>query len=178
MIIHFNMIADNYFEGGKEDVTFTRLLEHIKSVKEQNKSIIIKKGVFDLLHADHIKMFMRMKHIADHVIILTISDHNTSIIKPGRPIIPEYARIQVLKSIRYIDYVQTDYSSVDSETGKYSRLVDAQKLKLLGVDKFVLSDKTSDLFSGYDIGDTETIVIPEGSNFSTTGIVQKIRQSS
>jgi len=84
----------------------------------------------------------------------------------------------VLKSIRYIDYVQTDYSSVDSETGKYSRLVDAQKLKLLGVDKFVLSDKTSDLFSGYDIGDTETIVIPEGSNFSTTGIVQKIRQSS
>ena len=70
------------------------------------KKIIILSGGFDPLHIGHLKMFKAAKEQADIIIVGANSDHWLTR-KKGQPFMIHDERLEILKAIKYIDYVYT-----------------------------------------------------------------------
>lgn len=66
---------------------------------------IFTNGCFDLFHAGHLKVLKECSKLGEvHVGIN--SDYSIITIKgPGRPIIPEEQRVEIVSSLIYVDYV-------------------------------------------------------------------------
>lgn len=81
------------------------LKEILKALKASKKRIVFTNGCFDILHPGHIHLLKRAKSFGDVLIIGLNSDSSISKIKPGRPILPQDARIEVLSEISLVDYI-------------------------------------------------------------------------
>lgn len=63
-------------------------------------------GCFDLLHSGHIRVLEQARSLGDLLIVGIHSDACTNRLKgPGRPIIPEQERAEVLGALAAVDYV-------------------------------------------------------------------------
>ena len=79
-------------------------------------------GCFDLLHLGHVRYLQEARDLGDFLVLGLNSDESTRILKgPGRPLVPETERAEILASLVCIDYV-----TIFSETTA-SQLVDALK---------------------------------------------------
>ena len=79
----------------------SKLKKIIEQAKSENKSVLIKKGVFDLIHPGHIFAIDLFSKKADIVIILIQSDEFTKKKKgKERPINPQLQRAQVIDGIK------------------------------------------------------------------------------
>ena len=83
---------------------------NIKKFKEilldLKKKIVVTNGCFDIVHYGHIKIFKKSKELGDVLIVLVNSDSSIKKIKgPNRPIISLKPRLNLLSSIKYIDYI-------------------------------------------------------------------------
>lgn len=75
-----------------------------KSLKEENKKIVLCHGVFDLVHPGHIIHFEEAKQLGDVLVVsITASKYVRKGI--GRPYFNDEMRLKVLSSIEFIDYV-------------------------------------------------------------------------
>ena len=82
-------------------------LPYISSILKKariNKKIILSHGVFDLLHAGHIKHLEKAKSLGDVLIVSITSDNHVNK-GPGRPIFNERIRAESLGAIGVVDYV-------------------------------------------------------------------------
>ena len=68
------------------------------------QKIIVLSGGFDPVHIGHIRMFREAKEKCDIVIVGANSDAWLNR-KKGKPFMPLNERIEILKAIKYIDYV-------------------------------------------------------------------------
>lgn len=67
---------------------------------------IFTNGVFDLLHLGHVTYLQRARALGDFLIIGVNSDFSTRRLKgPGRPLVPEAERAEVLAALACVDYV-------------------------------------------------------------------------
>jgi D-beta-D-heptose 7-phosphate kinase/D-beta-D-heptose 1-phosphate adenosyltransferase len=67
---------------------------------------IFTNGVFDIIHAGHIRLFIWAKDQGDKLIVGLNSDESTRRLKgEGRPVNKQDDRVFLLNSIRYIDEV-------------------------------------------------------------------------
>ncbi len=75
--------------------------------KKEGKKIVTTNGSFDLFHAGHIDLLKKAKEKGDILIVGVNSDKSVREYKkkPGRPIIPEKYRAEVIAAIVYVDYV-------------------------------------------------------------------------
>jgi len=91
-----------------------RLTKKIKLEKKKNKKIIHCHGVFDLVHAGHIKHFQEAKKIGDFLVVSITSDKyvNKGL---GRPIFNENLRAEFLSSITYIDAVYINHHATSEK---------------------------------------------------------------
>jgi D-beta-D-heptose 7-phosphate kinase/D-beta-D-heptose 1-phosphate adenosyltransferase len=79
------------------------LLDYIKSSK---KKVIFTNGCFDILHAGHIHLFKESKKFGDLLIVAINSDKSVKTLKgKSRPINSFKNRVDVLKSIEYINFI-------------------------------------------------------------------------
>ena len=86
-----------------------KLSQTINREKKDGKSVLIKKGVFDILHPGHIYALKQLHKTADTVIIFIQSDNLTAKKKGHtRPINPQKQRAEVINAVKYIDYVFLD----------------------------------------------------------------------
>lgn len=76
--------------------------------KAQEKSIVgFTNGCFDILHLGHLSLFKKAKEKCDYLIVGLNSDSSIKNLKgDGRPINEQLTRIEILKSIVYIDEVR------------------------------------------------------------------------
>lgn len=156
------------------DDSFESTIEFIKTEKLKGNSVVLMKGVFDLIHPDHIKCFELLKQNADILVVLIIGNKATARIKPGRPIQDEQSRMKIISSLKAVDFCTLDYDSTDPLTGEYSKDVDIHKLRQLNPDIWAVSQGRKAKFENYDLGDIKIMEVPEGQDHSTTKIIEKI----
>ena len=72
----------------------------------QRKRIVFTNGCFDLLHIGHLRYLQRARRHGDLLIVGINSDRSVRNIKePGRPLLPQAERAEVVAALACVDYV-------------------------------------------------------------------------
>jgi D-glycero-beta-D-manno-heptose 1-phosphate adenylyltransferase len=84
------------------DVLREMLAEH----KLHGRRIVFANGCFDTLHVGHIRYLEGARHEGDLLVVGVNADSSVCRLKgPGRPILDENARAQLVAALRCVDYV-------------------------------------------------------------------------
>ena len=75
-----------------------------KSFREQNKTVVLCHGVFDLLHYGHIEHLQEAKAQGD-ILVVSVTASKFVNKGPGRPYFNDHQRMAFLSSIEFVDYV-------------------------------------------------------------------------
>jgi rfaE bifunctional protein nucleotidyltransferase chain/domain len=74
--------------------------------RRAGKTIALANGVFDLFHVGHLRYLEGAKDLADVLVVAVNSDASTRRNKgPGRPVVPERERAEILAALRCVDHV-------------------------------------------------------------------------
>ena len=137
-------------------------------LRQEGKIIVFTNGCFDLLHPGHVRYLQDARALGDHLVVAVNSDASVRAVKgPGRPVMAEAARAEVLSALGCVDTVLI----FDEETP-------------LAVIRRILPDvlvKGGDWAEDRIVGSEvvrkaggEVRRIPFVNGFSTTGIIEKI----
>ena len=74
-------------------------------MSSKNKKIGYTTGVFDLFHVGHLEILRKAKENCDYLIVGVSTDELVQEYKNKRPIITFDQRIEIIKSIKYVDEV-------------------------------------------------------------------------
>jgi D-beta-D-heptose 7-phosphate kinase/D-beta-D-heptose 1-phosphate adenosyltransferase len=120
-------------------------------------------GCFDILHIGHIKLLEFCKQQGDYVIVGLNSDESIKRLKgEKRPINNEHNRLNILKSIKYVDQV-----FIFNEDTPY------ELIKILNPDIIVKGgDYKKEEVVGNDL--TEVIIFNYIDGYSTTKTLEKL----
>ncbi len=78
----------------------------VEGWRAQGFKVALANGVFDLLHVGHVRYLEAAKQLADRLVVAVNSDASTRAYKgPGRPVIPEGERAELLRALRCTDLV-------------------------------------------------------------------------
>src|SRR6266850_4565876 len=84
------------------DVLREKLAEH----KRHGRRIVFANGCFDTLHVGHIRYLEGARREGDILVVGVNADSSVCNLKgPGRPVLDESARTQVVAALRCVDYV-------------------------------------------------------------------------
>lgn len=144
-------------------------LEAIAKRRRGKGRVVFTNGCFDVLHVGHLRYLEEAKALGDILVVGLNSDASTSRLKgPGRPIVGEEERAELLSALRPVDYVIVFSEDTPLELIKQVKpdvLVkggDWPIEKIVGAD-FVLANG----------GQVKSLSFVEGK--STTDLVDKIR---
>jgi rfaE bifunctional protein nucleotidyltransferase chain/domain len=84
--------------------TLSSAVDLVESARSQGKTIGLCHGVFDVMHAGHIRHFQEAKASVDFLVVSITADAYVKKGK-GRPFFSESKRAEVLASIKYVDLV-------------------------------------------------------------------------
>lgn len=78
----------------------------VQGLRGSGRSVVWTNGCFDILHSGHVTYLERARNLGDVLVVGLNSDASVTAIKgPGRPIVPEAQRAQVLAALSSVDYV-------------------------------------------------------------------------
>jgi len=146
----------------------SKLKKIIAQAKKNGKSVLIKKGVFDIIHPGHVYAIQQFNKRADIIIILIQSDKFTRKKKgKSRPINNQEQRMLVMDGLNGVDYVAPDNSMSRQD---YIDFLNYLKPTILAVTS-VGEQKTRDYASPH----WKLIQFPDKKKkgFSTTEIINK-----
>ncbi len=87
-------------------VTLKGAVKITQNLKKQGKKIVTTNGCFDILHIGHIRYLAEARKLGDVLIVGVNGDKSPYFkSKPGRPIVPESERLEMLDSLKCVDYV-------------------------------------------------------------------------
>jgi D-beta-D-heptose 7-phosphate kinase/D-beta-D-heptose 1-phosphate adenosyltransferase len=134
------------------------------------KKIVFTNGVFDLLHPGHLRYLTQARGLGDLLIVGVNSDRSVRAIKgERRPITPELERVEILEALRCVDAVV-----VFDEDTPHAIIAALQPDVLVKG-----ADWAEDAIVGRDVVEARggrVVRIPVETGYSTTGLVQRIRQ--
>ncbi len=146
-----------------------RLKKIIDSAKRSGKSVLIKKGVFDIIHPGHISIIDTFKKHADIVIIMAQSDKFTKKKKGGdRPINNQKQRGMVIDGLKNVDYTYLDKSNSRKEYLKLLEYLKPTILAIIPENKQKTKDYSSPFWKLKEFPDKKNRA------YSTTKIINKI----
>ncbi|MDQ6670915.1 MAG: adenylyltransferase/cytidyltransferase family protein [Chloroflexota bacterium] len=61
-------------------------------------------GVFDLLHIGHLRYLRQARSEGDVLVVGVNADSSVRALKPGRPLVPEAERAELVAALRPVDY--------------------------------------------------------------------------
>ncbi|HUL35043.1 MAG TPA: D-glycero-beta-D-manno-heptose 1-phosphate adenylyltransferase [Candidatus Eisenbacteria bacterium] len=140
--------------------------------KRNGKRVVFTNGTFDLLHPGHVKLLEAARALGDVLIVGLNSDESIRVLKgPGRPILPEAERAEILASFECVDAVVI-----------FDELTPQKTVAALLPDILV---KGGDWPDNQIVGRVEVeaaggkvVLIDVVQGYSTTEIVKKIRACS
>jgi rfaE bifunctional protein nucleotidyltransferase chain/domain len=87
-------------------VSRDRLRELLAERKRRGDRVVFANGCFDTLHVGHVRYLEGARREGDLLVVGVNSDSNVCALKgPGRPILPESARADLVAALRAVDYV-------------------------------------------------------------------------
>ena len=82
------------------------LKEKVDSLRKAGERVVFTNGCFDLLHIGHVRYLQEARKLGDCLVVVVNSDSSVRQIKePGRPIIPEGQRAEVVAALGCVDWV-------------------------------------------------------------------------
>jgi len=82
------------------------LIKERQHLREEGKRLVFTNGCFDLLHPGHVRYLSRARSLGDALIVALNSDRSVRSIKgPGRPILNQHERAEVIAALEAVDYV-------------------------------------------------------------------------
>ena len=72
---------------------------------KQSGALVMTNGHFDLLHVGHVRYLQAARGLGDALIVGLNSDGSTRARKPGRPLVPEEERAELLAALACVDVV-------------------------------------------------------------------------
>lgn len=141
----------------------------IEAAQDAGKSVLVKKGVFDIVHPGHVHAIGKFSRYADITVILVMSDALVKIKKGDcRPINGQRQRAGVIDGIRGVDYVFLDKSKSREE---YLCL-----LEFLVPDVVVITKSDEKKTRDYSGRSWKLVELPDraGPEFSTTAIIDRV----
>ena len=107
---YLNQVKENQFDSTYNlnlGILLMDEAEHMSEVlKREGKTIVMTNGCFDILHRGHIFFLKKAKSLGDVLFVAVNSDSSVRRLKGSdRPVVPEESRIEVLSSLRFVDYV-------------------------------------------------------------------------
>jgi len=140
-----------------------------KRLKNQSKRIVFTNGCFDILHVGHVKLLEKAKKHGDILILGLNTDASIKRLKgPSRPIIKEKERAEMLAALECVDNVV-----FFDESNPINLIKKVQpNVHIKGGDyetKDMPEKKVVENYGG------EVILIPLVKGFSTTDIINKIK---
>ena len=82
------------------------LLSTLRPHRADKGRIALANGLFDLLHVGHVRYLEAAKREGDVLVVAINSDASARALKgPGRPIVPESERAELVAALRCVDYV-------------------------------------------------------------------------
>jgi len=78
----------------------------VEDLKKKGKRIVFTNGCFDLLHLGHVRYLEKAKSLGDILVVGVNSDRSVQRLKgPGRPILPEEERAEIVSGLECVDYL-------------------------------------------------------------------------
>jgi rfaE bifunctional protein nucleotidyltransferase chain/domain len=82
------------------------LLDTLKPLRQEGKTVVTTNGCFDLFHVGHLRYLQASKALGDILVVALNSDASVKTFKDdGRPILPQAERAELLTALRCVDYV-------------------------------------------------------------------------
>jgi rfaE bifunctional protein nucleotidyltransferase chain/domain len=96
--------------------TLPELKEIATKARRAGRTVVFGNGCFDLLHVGHIRYLQGAKGLGDILILGLNGDRSVQKLKgPGRPLMPELERAEILAALECVDYIIVfDDPTVDS----------------------------------------------------------------
>ena len=145
------------------------LQDELARYQREGRRVVFTNGCFDLLHPGHTRYLCAARSLGDYLVVAVNSDRSVRSIKgPGRPVMPEDARAEVLAALDFVDAVVV-FDEDDP------RVV----IQALVPDVLVKgADWAEDAIVGADMvkaagGEVRRIDVVPG--YSTSGIIERIR---
>ena len=137
--------------------------------KRDGRRVVFTNGCFDLLHPGHIQSLEQARALGDALIVGINSDASVRELKgPGRPVIPEVERAEILASLECVDAVVI-----------FNELTPREIISALLPDILVKGgDWPGDQIVGreeVEAAGGQVVSIPVVPGYSTTAILEKMR---
>lgn len=82
------------------------LIARVQTARQIGAKIVFANGCFDVLHVGHIRYLQGAKSLGDLLVVGVNSDRQVAVLKgPGRPIMPDTERAEMVASIAAVDFV-------------------------------------------------------------------------
>ena len=151
-------------------LTLDEAAQLVHVLRRAGRTIVFTNGVFDLLHPGHVRYLEAARREGDVLIVGVNSDRSAGVIKqPGRPVVPERERAEVIGALACVDAVLI----FDQETPD-------TVIRGLRPDVLVKgADWPANQIVGRDIVEGrggQVIRVPVEGTYSTTSIIKKIKE--
>ncbi|MDF0642757.1 MAG: D-glycero-beta-D-manno-heptose 1-phosphate adenylyltransferase [Nitrospira sp.] len=153
-------------------LTARELVPILQRARAENKRIVFTNGCFDLMHIGHTRYLASAKQLGDLLVVGVNSDESVRALKkaPGRPVVRDAQRAEVLAALESVDYVV-----IFSEPDPLNLITAVQPDILVKGGDWAL-----DRIIGRDVverhgGVVKTIPLVPGA--STTSLIERIRSS-
>lgn len=69
------------------------------------RRVVLTNGVFDVLHVGHLRSLQEARSLGDYLVVGVNTDAAVRLLKPGRPIVPEEERAELVAALEPVDLV-------------------------------------------------------------------------
>jgi rfaE bifunctional protein nucleotidyltransferase chain/domain len=157
--------------GGKV-LSQIEMLRERQGLRATGKRLVFTNGVFDLLHLGHVRYLAAAGALGDLLVVAINSDRTVAVLKgPGRPLVNENERAEILAALQSVDYV-TIFDDVSPRSLIASLLPDV----LVKGGDYGLNDihgrKEVEAAGG------KVVALPFVEGASTTSIIERMRMLS
>ena len=142
----------------------------VEQLKHEGKRIVFTNGAFDVLHVGHTRSLRHARSLGDALIVALNSDQSVRKAKgPGRPLVPEAERAEIVSSLGCTDIVYVfDDATVDAALRALQPHVHAK-----GQDYTLETVPERATVLGYG---GEIVIVGDPKDHSSTEIQRRIRK--